>query len=127
MTPRIMAAMTATRPWITFLAVLSFIGAGLVGVAGFAFLRDHSPFHLWEPVRAFVSIIPAIVGVVAASLLLRYRSSLASLQAAPGIEALEKVAERHGTFWRFVGIAAAVSLVLSAMAMVAGFVLLLGA
>ncbi len=77
-TPRIMVAMTQTRPWVTALGLVYLLGAGLYGAG--------------------------------ATLLYRYRASIASVERGYGIDALENALEHQKSFWRFMGITAAVML-----------------
>lgn len=111
-----MAAMSETRPWVTFIAVLSFLSAGFMVLGGIAMLFAAPvgiPFG--GPLLGLIYLVPAVLYGVAGTLLSAYRSSIVSLQSGNGVEALERAVENQRSFWRFSGITSAVALGLYAL------------
>ncbi len=100
--------MSQTRPWVTFLAVLGFIGAVVMVLAGFGVLLSAPAGMPGGPLLGLIYVIPAVLYAVGANILYRYRSSIASLQAGYGVEALENALEHQKSFWRFTGLTTAV-------------------
>lgn len=105
-----MMAMSETRPWVTFLAVLGFIGAGFMVLAGLAMVFAAPAAMPGGSFLGLVYLIPAVLYAVGANILYRYRASIASLQAGYGVEALENALEHQKSFWRFTGLTTAVLL-----------------
>lgn len=98
-------AIANSRPWVIFIAVVSFIYAGLVVVAGIFELiqgaRDHA-----APVVAS-ALFALIFGVDVAAggfLLSTYASRIASLRYGSHGMVLEKALDTLHTFWVYVGI-----------------------
>jgi hypothetical protein len=117
-----MAAMSQTRPWVTFLAVLGFVGAGFLalGAIGIGFMGPG--FVEGALIGVLYLIIAALYGA-GANLLYRYRSSIASLERGSGVEALEDALEHQKSFWRFTGLMSAVMLGLNLLFVVGGIVI----
>lgn len=105
-----MMAMSETRPWVTFLAVLGFIGAGFMVLAALAMVFAAPAEMPGGSFLGLIYIIPAVLYAVGANMLYRYRASIASLQAGLGVEALENALEHQKSFWRFTGLTTAVVL-----------------
>ncbi len=122
-TPRIMAAMRQTRPWVTFMAVLGFIGTGLMVLGGIAFMLTAPTGMPGGPAIGLVYLVVAALYGAGATLLHRYRSSIASMERGCGIDALENALEHQKSFWRFVGITAAATLGLYGLVFVGVMVL----
>ncbi len=105
-----MMAMSQTRPWVTFLAVLGFIGAGIMVLGGLAMVFAAPAGMPGGALLGLIYIIPAVLYAVGSNILYRYRASIASLQAGYGVEALENALEHQKSFWRFTGLTSAVVL-----------------
>ena len=121
-TDRIMRAMLETRPWVTFLSVLGFIGAGLSVIAGLViavFTPGDAPMG---PLIGIIYLIAAGLYAAGSNLLYRYRTSIAAMQRGYGIEALENALEHQKSFWRFTGITTAVMVGLYGVAIVVGII-----
>ncbi len=106
-----------TKPWVTFLGVLYIICAGLMGLGGLFFMGT-MPGSL-----AFVGIIYIIMAgimVVPSLYLLRYGSQIGNLISGGGVHALEEALGHQKSFWKFMGIFAAVVLGLYALAFAFG-------
>lgn len=121
-TPRIMAAMSQTRPWVTFFSVLGFLGAGFIGLGaiGIGFVGSGA---LEGGLIGFIYLVVAALYGVGANLLYRYRSSIASLERGSGMEALEDALEHQKSFWRFAGLMFAVMLGINVLFVVGAVVL----
>src|SRR5262245_24163986 len=70
-------ALRETRPWVTFLAVMGFIGAGFMVLAGLGMLIAGSP--RMEASLGLVYIALAGLYVLPSVLLIRYSSSIGRL------------------------------------------------
>lgn len=113
-----MLAMSETRPWVTFLAVLGFIGAGFMVLGGLAMVFAAPAEMAGGSFLGLIYIIPAVLYGVGANILYRYRASIVSLQAGYGVEALENALEHQKSFWRFTGLTTAVVLGIYALGIV---------
>ena len=113
-----MRAMSETRPWVTFLAVLGFIGAGFMVLAALVMVFAAPAEVPGGSFLGLIYVIPAVLYGVGANLLYRYRASIASLQAGYGVEALENALEHQKSFWRFTGLTTAVVLGIYALGIV---------
>ncbi len=123
LTPRVLAAMSQTRPWVTFLAVLGFVGAGFMVLGGLAMVFAAPAMMPEASFIGLIYLIPAVLYAVGANILYRYRTSISSLQAGFGVEALENALEHQKSFWRFTGLTTAVFLGLYALGIAAAVVL----
>ncbi|MGH1346557.1 MAG: hypothetical protein ACRBN8_33640 [Nannocystales bacterium] len=122
-TPRILAAMSETRPWVTFLAVLGFIGAAFMVIAAFGLLLSAPAGVPGGRLFGLIYVIPALLYGVGANILFRYRGSIRALQAGYGVEALENALEHQKSFWRFTGLCMAVTLGIYAVGLVIAVVI----
>jgi hypothetical protein len=107
----IIEELRGTRPWILFLAILGFLGTGLMVLLGLAMFAMAgaagmpAPFGLIYIAFAAVYLLPAIY-------LIRYGSSIALLVRDPRMERLGSALGAQRRFWKMVGIMAAVILAL---------------
>jgi hypothetical protein len=122
LTPLALQYLQQTRPWVRFMSVLTFIGAGLMAVAagvmllvgllgGFA-SRGGAPGGVGGAVvgvlTAVLYIAMAVLYVPAGLYLWRYASAIKRLQAGFQPALLEEALEQQKSFWRFVGILTAI-------------------
>jgi len=125
MTAQIIASFQKTRPWVSFLSILGFIGAGLtficaliVPVVAFGQGRAESiaagigMFIVYSLSAVFCYLIPSV-------LLSRYASRIRNfLAAANDMAALEAAIGAQKSFWRYVGILALIGLCVGVLCLV---------
>lgn len=121
-TESMITALTQTRPWVIFLAVLGFIGAGLlvigalfmliVAVAGSNFGSSSSNFSggLGAGV-AIVYLLFAGIYVLPSLLLIRYGAAIGRIRIEGG-RAFEEALRHQKAFWQTFGIMVVVIMVL---------------
>lgn len=125
-TPGMIGALRATRPWVRFLSVLGFVAAGFMVVAALSVFvvgtfmpADEGAGGGLLAVLAIVYLIGAVVYTIAARHLWRYASSLAQAIRQPvDLRAMEAALAHQSSFWKFTGIAAIATLVLYIPAMI---------
>jgi hypothetical protein len=108
-----------TRPWVLFLAVLSFVGCGLMAVMGVVmvaagFLASGSP----DPIPKVIGLVYlpfALLYVYPGIKLWKYGSSIGRLVASRTPAELEAALAEQKSFWKYIGVVAAVVLVLYAV------------
>ena len=126
--PGVVETLRRTKGWVRFLAVLGFAGAGLMvlaavamavmGAAGGTMGDGELPAAFFVG-YAFFLVLMAFLYVVPSLRLLRYASGIARLEVQRDAGMLENALEQQRAFWRFVGIAAIVVLVVYALFLVA--------
>ncbi len=107
--PGVMEALKDTRPWVRFMAILTFVMTGLMMIGGLgiaALGRTGGPaFNLGLAIgyilMAFLYVFPGIY-------MYRYGTAIGHLQEGGGVPALEDAMRQQRSFWRFVGIMALV-------------------
>lgn len=113
-------ALKATRPWVRFLSILGFVGAGLMalislGMAGFGVYQmttgnRQAGFLVG---MAVLYLLLAILYVFPSRYLSRYASAIADALDAPfKSEAVERALREQKSFWKFTGIMALVMLLI---------------
>jgi len=137
LTPLAQQYLDQTRPWVRFMSVMIFVGAGLmvlVGISmllvvvlgGFRAMGDGGPGPLGSAagfgVMALVYVLLAFVYVAPGAYLARYASAIKRLKANSTAGGLEDVLKHQKSFWRFVGILMVISFVLAIVGMVVGVV-----
>lgn len=103
-----------TGPWVRFMSVLMFIGSALMIVGGVAMMAIGA-MTLGHPENMIIGIIYipfAILYIMPAVFLGRYASNIKRLNAGRQPGDLEAALESQKSFWKFVGIMAAVLLCL---------------
>ncbi len=119
-TPAILDSMRQTRPWVLFLSILGFIGAGFMILGSIGILIAGSAMGGAElGVIAIVYVVMAVVYIFTSLYLYRYASSIKMLLGGYGVHALEEALAHQKSFWKLVGIMAAVGMVVYALAIVA--------
>lgn len=100
----VMESLRQTKPWVMFLGVMGFIGAGflllgggVVAVVGLPDVPGGRAFGLAYVAFAVVYVFPSLF-------LTRYAKAIRELLAGGGNEALAQAIEQQKKFWRFVGI-----------------------
>jgi hypothetical protein len=105
----------ATRPWVLFLAIMGFLGSGLLGLVGLIFLAAGSVGPGGGKLPAafgLVYIVPAAIGVFPSVGLLRYGSAIGRLVRDPCVERLVVALGQQRAFWKLVGILTVVTIAL---------------
>ncbi len=125
-TPKVLAMLRQTQPWVRFLSVLGFICsvlmamAGIIGLAVPMFATGNM-----GPVECFIMMLVyfpiAAVYFVPSLFLFRYASRINALWATHSMRELEDALEAQKSFWKFAGI-----LVLVVIFMYLGFVVFIG-
>jgi hypothetical protein len=108
-----------TRPWLWFLAVLGFLASGLMMLGGLAMSLVSSMLPDGEgeelafigPAVGLVYVVLALVYAVPAWLMVQQAMAIGNVTTG-GMEAIGEVLRHHRNFWRFVGGATAVLMVL---------------
>jgi hypothetical protein len=112
-TPAILDSMRQTRPWVLFLGILGFIGAGFMVLGGLGMLVAGSAIGGGEMgAIAIVYIVMAVFYIFPSLYLYRYASSIKMLMSGYGVHALEEALSHQKSFWKLVGICTAVMMVL---------------
>lgn len=115
-TPKVLAAMQQTRPWVLFIAILGFVLAAFMGLGALAVAAAGSTFNA-GPLGSSGGILVAVIYLVIAAIyavlslrLYRYAGAIKMLTQGYGVHALEEALEHQKSFWRMVGIMAIVTL-----------------
>ena len=130
-----------TRPWVKFMSVVTFIGAGLTMVLGLVVLvismfsgaaaaNQEAPGLLGSAVGggllALLYLAMACVYIAPGLYLFRYAGAIGRLKVNPTAGVLEDALKHQKSFWRFVGILSVVGLALAVvvlgLAVVAGVI-----
>jgi hypothetical protein len=122
--PAVVELLRQTKPWVTFLAIMGFIGAGLIGLAGLAvmaFGAAMGPKGLPWPF-GLVYILLAVFDIFPSLFLFRYGASIRRLLEGGGVDALTDAIARQKSFWRLVGITTVVILGIYGLVIVGGIV-----
>lgn len=128
-TPEMMEALRATRPWVLFLGILGFVGAGFMVLGGLFFLfamlaaatgGGSSATGVGQAVLvAAMYVFFGGVYALFAWLLIRYSGAIGRFLATDATEHLEQALDSQRVFWKVSGIVAIVSMVLSFLAVIA--------
>jgi hypothetical protein len=108
-----------TRPWVLFLAILAFVGCGLIVVMGV--ITVAAGFLASSGADAFPKFLGllylpfAVLYVYPAIKLWKYGSAIGRLVASPTPAELEAALAEQKSFWKYTGVVAAVVLALYAV------------
>lgn len=107
-------SMRGTKPWVRFLAVLGFIGSGLMVLGGFFMLiggglmavsdKQAMPFAGFPVVIALVYLVMGAIYLYPAVRLWAYGTRIGEMLASQSMHDLEAAIESQRRFWRVVGI-----------------------
>lgn len=117
-------ALRQTRPWVFFLAVLGFIGSGLMVLGGLslaavgAFMASSSTE--FPPWLGLIYVVLAPIYVAPSVKLVKYAGAIRRLMASGSSAELERALIEQKGFWKLVGIMVITLLVVYVIA-VAGF------
>lgn len=115
-TPSVIELLSQTRPWALFLSILGFISSGLMaivgvigGVGGLAMARaggvQMAVMMLVYPLIGLLYFFPSLY-------LFRFAQAIRDLRDAPDVLHLENALSAQKSFWKFVGILAALVIAL---------------
>lgn len=122
-TAEVVRQLSGTRPWVRFISIMVFIGAGFMVLAGLGMLvfgviggAAMSKVGAGSSEGAMVAGIPVLMAVIYLVLaviyifpgvkLWKYASRIAELEASGSAESLAAALGEQRTFWKFVGIVA---------------------
>jgi hypothetical protein len=112
-TPRIVEMLARTQPWVRFLSVLGFIGFALLMVAALgALLIGATRSNPGGILVAIIWVAAAVVYLLPSVFLSRYASDIARLRASLRVQDLEEALASQKSFWKFMGIATLLMLIL---------------
>lgn len=109
----ILESLKKTRPWVLFLSILGFLGAGAMVLLGLFVMLAGSSFSAATkgafpglgPAIGFLYIVLAGFYVVPSVLLWRYASSISQFSISGGsMDSLATAVKAQTSFWRYVGI-----------------------
>ncbi len=123
-----------TRPWVMFMAILGFIGAGFMGIGGLSMIvvGAISGSAMKEAggmgvgmllLMSLIYLLAAFVYVYFSILLLRYASSINNLVDTEKTRYLEEALLRQKTFWKGVGIMTIIGLGLTIIGTLAAIII----
>jgi len=119
-TDEMVDSLSQTKPWVRLMSILGFISSAfLVLVGGFLIVAHLAGSFFGRGFRGtqFLVIGVLYVGLgvlhlVASLFLHRYASAIADMQLGETVSGMERALAAQRTFWRFIGIAALVMMVL---------------
>jgi hypothetical protein len=120
---RVTSALAGTKPWVQFLAVLMFIGSGLGLLGSCLFLLIGRRYGLPVSRMNLLLQVPLLLlYLVPAYFLFQYGIAIGSFLERERVAELERALERQKSFWKFVGILAAVMTAISLLGIGAAIV-----
>lgn len=108
----IVASLRKTRPWVTLIAVLSFIAGGLMVLAGLINMTQSFMAGLVSLMFAAIYLLPGVA-------LIRYSKAIDKLLHGGGVSELEQAVDAQASFWQLAGIITLVSMALTVVAVIA--------
>jgi hypothetical protein len=121
--PSLIELLAQTRPWVRLISVLIFVGMGL-GVLGTLVMgavgaRSGMPGSGAVSAAMFIPMLFVMALYIPPALFLwQYAAKIRQLQNGGGMPSLEEALSRQKSFWKYIGILAAVMLGLYAFAIV---------
>jgi hypothetical protein len=118
----IVESLRGTRPWVTFLSILGFVGAGLLALMGLFMMtmgatlgRMNATGAVW---LGLFYVVFSAVYVYPSLTLFRYGRAIGSLLSSGAQADLESAIGLQRSFWKFVGMVTALGIVLYVVAIV---------
>jgi hypothetical protein len=105
-------ALRQTKPWVMFLGVLGFLGAGFLVLGGLAVVAVGLPGVPGGRAVGLGYLLGALLYVFPSLFLVRYSTAIGGVLSGGGMRALGEAMTQQKRFWRFVGIAAVVMMAL---------------
>ena len=112
-TPRVVSELAGTKPWVRLMAVLGFLGAGFMILAGLG--RSVAMRAQIGPGAIAIGVLYALMGLIylfPAIKLWKFGSSILQLQHSNSTEHLEEALAQQRGFWKLTGIMIIVGFVL---------------
>jgi hypothetical protein len=134
LSPQAQEYLNQTRPWVRFISIMVFVGAAFMALAALVMIAltmagamaargAYAPFGAVGVVAAaFFYLMLACLYIAPGVFLYRYASAIKQLKAACTASALEDALKHQKSFWRFIGILTAVSLVIVVLVLVIAIV-----
>ncbi len=119
-TPKAIETLRQTRPWVRFISVLGFIGSALmigIGLLG-GLMGTLSPQARAQSAVLFVYVPLSLLYIFPSLFLWRYADRIHKLQQSQHVADMESALEAQKSFWRFIGIVAAIILAIYAVLLV---------
>jgi magnesium-transporting ATPase (P-type) len=132
-TPGVLQALAATKPWVRLCSIMGFIGAGFMILAGLLMMAGGAAATL-NPSRGAAGLagMPVIAGVfyilfaalylIPSIKLWRYGTAILRLISSNSPADLENALEQQRGFWKFVGIMMLISIAVMVLAMIGGMI-----
>lgn len=118
-TPLMIDHLRATKPWVRFMSITTFILAGLMVLGGLLmFLLPTGPGMErlgLGPLVGLIYLLLALLYIAPAYFLHQFASSIGNLMRGGGDVAMEAALASQKSFWRFVGISTLVIICLYAL------------
>lgn len=127
-TDSMIASMRSTKPWTKFLAIMGFVGVGLMVLLGVGFVLFANMFPNQKNApppffMGFFYILFSVLYFVPALYLYKYSSSIANFLKSNGAIDLESAMSYNKSFWKFVGILTLIGLALAVLAVAAAVII----
>lgn len=126
--PRMIASLDKTRPWVVFLAILMIIGCAFLILAAVVMLAMGSVLGISNELGGLggaalsgAYLLMALLYLFPALYLWRYGSAIRRIGRG-NTAAMEEALEHQASFWRFAGIAAAIVMVIYVVVIVLAIV-----
>ena len=128
-TPGVLQALAATKPWVQFCSVIGFLCSGFMIVLGLLMMVGAAagsmsgrgaamPFAGFQIVMGIMYIVLSLLYLVPSIKLLKYGSSINRLLSGNSVADLENAMEQQRGFWKFVGIMLIVGIVMMLVSIV---------
>jgi len=117
-----MDALRGTKPWVRFLGIMAFIGAGFMALGGISMLSMSAMMPKSAGIPTWlggVYLAMAALYIIPAVLLNRYANGIASLMRSQRMSDVERALGAQRSFWKFSGIMLIIVLCLYAVGIAA--------
>jgi amino acid transporter len=114
-TPLMIEHLTGTKPWVRLMSVILFISVALMVLLAGVLLLMPTPSPMGSGFTLIIAVVYLGVGLLylfPAYFLHQYASAIRNLEQGGGDVAMEEALRSQKSFWRFVGIATVVVIVL---------------
>ena len=118
-TPRTVSELVGTKPWVRFISVLLFIGAGMIMLGGLAVsIAMMSQVGVAAVLAGGLYAVFGLLYLIPALKLWKYGSAITQLQFSNSSGDLEEAMSQQRSFWKFIGIMTIVGFVVGILAAV---------
>ena len=128
-TPRMIELLGKTRPWVLLMAIMGFIGTGLMVIVGIvmammtALGADDAQLAGMGGILGVVYLFIAVIYFFPCWFLMKYAGAIRNLVDGGGAGAMEEALDRQYSFWRLVGTIMAVVMAIYALILVIGVIM----